>query len=216
MAFQGKPKNKRNRNRKKRSRQDDDGFDKRVINIRRVAKVRAGAKRLRFSAVVAVGNKKGKVGVAVGRGVDTRAAIEKGTRIAKNRSVVVDLVGDTIPHEVNTKYHAAKLVLRPAGPGTGIIASNAVRAVMEVAGIKNILTKQLGTNNQVTNAYCAFEALKELDKKRIMEKRSSRLRKKVNTKQSAAKSKPRKAAAKKVTKASSKKDGASQSKAKKK
>ena len=165
-----------------RQRRKQDEFDRKVINIRRVAKVRAGAKRLRFSAMVAVGDRKGKVCVAVGRGGDTRSAINKAVKYASAHLVKIDLIGDTIPHEVMMKYRAAKIVIRPAGPGTGIIASGPVRAVMEVAGVRNVLTKQLGSDNPITNAYCAFEALKSLDKKRILELRNKKLRSRLKKK----------------------------------
>ncbi len=156
-------------------------FDRKVIDIRRVAKVRAGAKRLRFSVMVAVGDKKGKVGVAVGRGVDTRAAINKGAKQATNSMTKMDLMGDTIPHDVYMKFRGAKLIMRPAGPGTGVIASGPVRAVMEAVGVKNVLTKQLGSDNPLTNTYCAFEALKSLNKTRILAKRSEKLRSKLSS-----------------------------------
>lgn len=164
-----------------RSRQGDrqEEYDRKVIDIRRVAKVRAGAKRLRFSAMVAVGDRKGKVCVAIGRGGDTRSAINKAIKYGTAHLVPIDLVGDTIPHEVMMKYRAGKVLIKPAGAGTGVIASGAVRSVMEVAGVRNVLTKQLGSDNPITNAYCAFEALKSLDKKRVMKKRTERLQSKL-------------------------------------
>ena len=177
---------RRGRDRNRRSNERRDEFDRKVINIRRVAKVRAGAKRLRFSAMVAVGDKKGKVCVAIGRGVDTRAAINKAYKYASEHLVLVELVGDTIPHEVFMKYRAAKLMIKPAGPGTGVTASGPVRAVMEVAGVRNVLTKQLGTDNPITNGYCAFEALKELRKKRVLESRTKRLKSNVKRKAKSA------------------------------
>lgn len=164
------------RRREKRSRDRSDEYDRKVINIRRVAKVRAGAKRLRFSAMVAVGDRKGRVCVAVGRGGDTRSAINKAYAYGSTHLVPIELIGDTIPHEVFMKYRAAKLLIKPAGPGTGVTASGPVRAVMEVAGVKNILSKQLGSDNPITNAYCAFEALKALRKKRVLAKRTKDLK----------------------------------------
>ncbi|MEA3357446.1 MAG: 30S ribosomal protein S5 [Patescibacteria group bacterium] len=157
-------------------------FDRKVVSVRRVAKVRAGAKRLRFSAMVVVGDKKGRLGVGLGRGADTRKAIDKAMRYAIAHVVRIDMINDTVPHEYFHKYGAAKLVLRPAGQGTGIIASSHVRAVMEMAGIKNVLTKQLGSKNQISNTYCAFEALKLMKKDRIMKKRSEKLKSKLKNK----------------------------------
>jgi small subunit ribosomal protein S5 len=169
-----------------RQRDRQDEYDRKVIDIRRVAKVRAGAKRLRFSAMVAVGDRKGKVCVSIGRGGDTRSAINKAIKYGTSHLVPIDLVGDTIPHEVMMKYRAGKVLIKPAGPGTGIIASGAVRAVMEVAGVRNVLTKQLGSDNPITNAYCAFEALKSLDKKRVMKKRAERAQAKLKKKEGEA------------------------------
>jgi small subunit ribosomal protein S5 len=150
-----------------------DEFDRKVVSVRRVAKVGTGSKRLRFSALVVAGNRKGTIGVGLGRGQDTKRAIEKGFKYAKSHSTKVEIMGDTIPHEVFMKYRAAKLIIKPAGPGTGLIASSAVRSVLELAGIRNVLSKQLGSSNEVTNAYCAYEALKSLRKTRILEKRNA-------------------------------------------
>lgn len=193
---QRKP-NQRNPNqRKPRNRKRGSGdrkrseFDSRAISIRRVAKVRAGAKRLRFSALVVAGDRKGRVGVALARAQDARSAIQKATKYATDHLARIDLIGDTIPHEVDMKYKAAKLTIRPAGPGTGVIASNAVRAVMELAGVRNVLTKQLGSRDPIANAYCAYEALKSLDKKRIMERKNAQLKSKLAKKKDAA-SKPK-------------------------
>ncbi|MBN1619032.1 30S ribosomal protein S5 [Candidatus Dojkabacteria bacterium] len=163
---------KNSRGGKFRRRKDVDDFEKRVINIRRVAKVTAGAKRLRFSVISAVGDKKGKVGLGLGRGLDTKAAIDKSFRYAQEHMKSIDIIGDTIPHEIEKKYRSARVMLKPAGPGTGVIASSAVRSVLEVVGIKNVLTKQLGSRNPLSNAYCAFYALCDLDKSRILRKRA--------------------------------------------
>ncbi len=172
-------KNNKRRRKGGKGRRKEYEFDRRVIDIRRVAKVRAGAKRLRFSALVVTGDRKGKVGIALGRAGDTRSAIDKAARKAEADMVSIDMIGDTIPHEIFMKYSAAKVLIKPAGPGTGIIASSAVRAVMEVVGIRNVLTKQLGSDNPISNAYCAFEALKALRKRRVLDKESKSLGKKL-------------------------------------
>jgi len=161
-------------------------FDRKVISIRRVAKVRAGAKRLRFSVLVVAGDKKGRLGLGLGRGSDTRSAIEKAVKYATSHMTSIALVGDTIPHEMETKFRAAKIIIKPAGPGTGVIASNAVRSVMELAGVRNVLTKQLGSRSPINNTYCAFEALKSLDKRRIMEKKTARFKSKLAKKKDEA------------------------------
>jgi small subunit ribosomal protein S5 len=161
-------KRQRNNNRRERS-----GLDKKALGIRRVAKVTKGGKRLRFSAVVVAGDHNGKVGVGLGRGSDVRSAIEKGERIATKAATQIELVGDTIPHEVTYKYGAARVMLRPAKPGTGIIAGSSVRTVLELAGVDNVYGKVLGTNEPNANAYCTFEALKSLRKARVLKKMST-------------------------------------------
>jgi small subunit ribosomal protein S5 len=130
---------------------------------KRVAKVHKGGKRLRFSAMVVVGDKKGSVGVGLGRGVDTKSAIEKGERQAVKAMRKIDLVGDTIPHEIVNKMGAAEVLLRPAKPGTGVIAGSSVRIVLEMAGIESVYGKLLGTNDAIMNAYCTFDALRNLE-----------------------------------------------------
>ena len=105
-------------------------FDKKSLPIRRVAKVTKGGKRLRFSTVVVVGDHNGRVGVGLGRGVDVRSAVEKGERIATKAMKRIELVGDTIPHEITYKYGAAEVLLRPARTGTGVIAGSSVRTVL--------------------------------------------------------------------------------------
>jgi small subunit ribosomal protein S5 len=145
-------------------------YDTRTVDIRRVAKVTAGAKRLRFSAMVVAGDRKGSVGVGLGRGVDTRSAVNKGINIAERNMKKIQVVGDTIPHEVVMKIGASKMLLRPARPGTGIIAGPSARAVLELAGIENVYAKVLGSNNLVANTYCTFEALKSLRNERVLSK----------------------------------------------
>jgi len=135
-------------------------YDKRTVSIRRVAKVTKGGKRLRFSAMVVVGDHNGSVGVGLGRGVDTKSAVEKGERIATKKLTRIQLAGDTIPHEVIYKEGAARVILRPARPGTGVIAGSSVRTVLEMAGIDNVYGKLMGTSNSIATAYATFEALK--------------------------------------------------------
>jgi small subunit ribosomal protein S5 len=145
-------------------------YDKKSLPIRRVAKVTKGGKRLRFSTVVVVGDHSGKVGVGLGRGADVKGAVEKGERIATKAMKQIELVGDTIPHEILYKYGAAQVLLRPARPGTGVIAGSSVRTVLELAGIDNVYGKILGTPEPNANAYCTFEALKALRNGRVLEK----------------------------------------------
>src|SRR5690606_26273874 len=155
---------------RERREQQDRGYDRRTVAIRRVAKVTAGGKRLRFSAVVVAGDRKGSVGVALGRGLDTRSAVSKAERKASQNMVKIEVVGDTIPHEIRHKFGAAEVLLRPARPGAGIIAGSAARTVLEMAGIENVYCKQLGTNNLIANTYCTFEALQLLRKERVLKR----------------------------------------------
>lgn len=145
-------------------------YDKKTVSIRRVAKVTKGGKRLRFSAMVVAGDHNGSVGVGLGRGEDTRSAVEKGERIAIKQMKKIQLVGDTIPHEIMHKEGAAKVLLRPARPGTGVIAGSSVRTVLELAGIDNVYGKLLGTTDAVAAAYATFEALKLLRNERVLAK----------------------------------------------
>lgn len=145
-------------------------YDKKTVSIRRVAKVTKGGKRLRFSAMVVVGDHNGSVGVGLGRGVDTKSAVEKGERIAVKKMRRIQLVGDTIPHEITHKEGAAKVLLRPARPGTGVIAGSSVRTVLELAGIENVYGKLLGTTDAIASSYATFEALKALRNRRVLAK----------------------------------------------
>jgi len=137
-------------------------LEERVVQINRVSKVVKGGRRFSFSTVVVVGDGKGHVGVGMGKAAEVPEAIRKGTEAAKKNLIRVPLVNTTIPHEVMTKFAATKVMIRPAAPGTGVIAGRGVRPVVEAAGIKDILSKVYGSNNPVNVVKAAFQALSEL------------------------------------------------------
>jgi len=160
---------RRSRIAKKQRKKKEDEFDVRLVSIRRVSKVKAGGKRLRMSVLAVIGDRRGHVGVGLEKGKDVKDAQNKAVNQAKKDMMTVPMKGQTIPHEVTVKYKAAKVFLKPAAPGTGVIAGGAVRAVVEVAGIKDILSKIIGTNNTITNVYATIEALKRLRLSRFQE-----------------------------------------------
>lgn len=137
-------------------------FEEVVINIDRVARVVKGGRRFRFKALVVVGDRKTKVGVGVSKGADVQTAIAKATDVAKKNMIVVPVVNTTIPHDMEVKISGARVLLKPAAPGTGIIAGGVVRQIIGVTGINNLLSKSLGSTNKVNIAYATIEALRGL------------------------------------------------------
>lgn len=140
-------------------REEKDGFETKIIDIRRVTKMFKGGRRMKISVFVAVGDKKGKVGLGLGKGDDVRSAQEKAVVKAKKSMIFVQLKGNTIPHEILHKFKSSKVLLKPASPGTGIVAGSSMRLVAEVAGINDVLGKILGADNKITNAYATVQAL---------------------------------------------------------
>jgi len=139
-------------------------FEEKVVQINRVSKKTKGGNRIGFSVLVVVGDKKGKVGVGPGKSRDVASAIRKGIAYAKKHLIEVPLVNGTIPSDIYIKRGAAKVLLKPAPEGAGVIAGGAVRAVVEAAGIRNISSKILGTKNKASNVYATLEALRGLSK----------------------------------------------------
>ena len=138
-------------------------FESKLLDLARVVRVAAGGRRFRFRAVIVVGNKSGKVGVGVAKGIDVSQAVEKATRLAKKNIIEVPIVNETIPYEVLAKFGAAKVLLRPQRKGRGLVAGGTVRTICALSGIKNISSKVLGrTGNKLNNARATIEAIKKL------------------------------------------------------
>lgn len=140
-----------------------DGFEDQVLDLRRVVRVTAGGKRFRFRATVVVGDGKGRVGVGVGKGPDVQAAIEKAKNQAKKETIKIGLKKNTIAHEVEAKFSAARVLIKPASAGHGLLAGGSPRVVLKLAGVQDATAKCLGrTTNKLTNAHAAIEALRKL------------------------------------------------------
>ncbi len=161
-----------NRGPKRGERRDDrpkDDMEQRILEVARVTRVMAGGKRMNFRACVAIGDKKGNVGVGLGKGADVTMAVNKAVNRAKKVMVNVQTVNETISHAVVLKLGAAKLILKPAKKGRGVIAGGVTRVILELAGIKNVTSKALGSNNKVNNARCTIEALRSLRRAEVKE-----------------------------------------------
>ena len=145
---------------------DRDGqkYEERIVQISRVSKKTKGGNKIRFATLVVVGDKNGSVGLGLGKSADVSTSIQKAIIYAKKRMISVPIVNHTIPFSIVVKEGAARVMLKPAPLGTGIIAGGAVRSVVEVAGIRNISSKILGTSNKASNVYATFEALRILGK----------------------------------------------------
>lgn len=147
---------------KKNIRREKPEFDQKLLDLARVTRVVKGGRRFRFRATLVIGDRKGRVGVGVAKGADVSDAIQKAYNDAKKSMITVKLSGNTISHDVNMKLGSAKVLLKPASEGRGVIAGGAVRAVVDLAGIRDIVSKSLGTSNKLNVARATIEALKSL------------------------------------------------------
>lgn len=142
---------------------EGDGYEQ-VIQIKRVSKKTQGGSLVSFGALVVTGDRKGMVGLGLGKAPNVADAIKKAVRLANRNLVKIPVIKGTIPYQVKEKYGAAHIILKPAPKGTGIIAGGSIRAIVEAAGITDIVSKILGTNNKLTNSYATFKALKSVEK----------------------------------------------------
>jgi small subunit ribosomal protein S5 len=147
----------------------DQKFEEKVVQVNRVSKKTKGGNKIRFAALVVIGNRNGTVGVGLGKSADVASSIAKAVSVAKKHLIEVPIKNDTLPHSVRLKKGAAEILLKPAPAGTGIIAGGAIRSVVEVAGIRNISSKILGTTNKANNVHATFEALKLLSQRMKLE-----------------------------------------------
>jgi len=149
-------------NRRDQTPQEPKEFEEIVINIDRVSRVVKGGRRFRFKALVVVGDRKTKVGVGVAKGADVQAAVAKATDVAKKHMIIIPVLNETVPHDAEVRFSGAQVLLKPAAPGTGIIAGGVIRTIIGVTGIRNLLSKSLGSTNKVNIAYATVAALQSM------------------------------------------------------
>jgi len=156
---------------------EEKEFEEVVVEIKRISKKTKGGNTMRFSALVVVGDRKGKVGVGLSKAPDVSTAIRKSMKSAQKRMIKIPLKGTTIPFSVEEKFSAAKILLKPAPPGSGLVAGGPMRVVLDVAGVRDAVGKRLGTTNKASNVYATLKALKkiaEIEKKKKVVKKSDK------------------------------------------
>lgn len=154
--------NRRSRGDSNHKEEQEKQFEEHVVSVDRVARVVKGGRRFRFRALVVIGDRKGRVGVGIAKGADVTSAVAKAVDVAKKRLVFIHLYKESIPHDVTAKLSGAHIIIKPASAGTGIIAGGVVRTILETAGIRNALSKSLGSSNKVNLAYATLNALQSL------------------------------------------------------
>lgn len=171
-AREGKKSNRKKFSKRRSRGRSNREYDQQVIDISRVSRTVKGGKRMRFRALVVIGDHNGKVGVGLRKGLDVPDAISKAVDEAKKSMVEVKLVDGTIPHEIKEKFKASQVFLKPASEGTGVIAGGAVRQLLDLSGVKNVLSKTYGSRNKVNTVMAAFNALKKMktleDKQKLL------------------------------------------------
>lgn len=206
----GRPFDRRNDRRRGRVKADvaPKEFDEVTINIDRVSRTVAGGRRMRFKALVVIGNHKNKVGIAVAKGNDVTSAVQKATSKAKKNMITFAMDGETICHEVESKVTGADVLMKPAAPGTGIIAGGVVRSIIGLTGVKNLISKSLGSANKVNIAYAVIEGLKAQVPRKDWETTKQKPAKAAKTEKTEKAKKPaaKKAAAKPAKKTSKKEE----------
>ncbi len=176
----------------RRPRRDNQGpaeekqFDERVVHIDRVARVVKGGRRFRFRALVVVGDRKGRVGIGIAKGADVTAAVAKAVDVAKKNFHSLKLYKGSFPHEAQAKVGGSNILLKPASPGTGLIAGGVVRTILEVSGVKNALSKSIGGSNKINTAYATLEALKSMESANNWVTRSNKITPVASSKQKVA------------------------------
>jgi small subunit ribosomal protein S5 len=156
------PDNRRD-NRNKRSESPEDKiFDERVVHVDRIARVVKGGRRFRFRALVVIGDHKNRVGIGISKGADVSTAVTKANEAARKHLITVPVYKGTLPHDAEVKFSGSHIIIKPARPGTGLIAGGVVRTILEVAGVNNALSKSLGSSNKTNTAYATIKALQSM------------------------------------------------------